>query len=391
MNFARVFIVGGLLTALPAWAVYAPIPEQEQGKEWTITVRGEVFHDSNIFGAATGAIGSTVYEFAPKIAFNASLTDETFASAAYGLTVDHYENRPGDKTLDSHDLSARLAHAFSPVTTLDLSDDYAIARNPASLLAGITLNTDQSYKRNELDAKYDTSLAPQFGATVKFASINYSYDNDTLATSLDSTENLYGLSVNYDVVPELKAVGEVRHDDILYNSAGGSKDKHSNFLIGGFDYAVAKTITATGRLGYEWRQRDGQPNATAPYVETSLKYDYAPQSFISAGYVYTFEETDNFLLYNDTKVNRFFVNLQQALSALVVASGSVTYEPSQLQGRSGLPNVDETTTRFGLALTYLPAKNWQVTASYDYDNIDSGDPTRNQNRERTGLSAVFSF
>ena len=384
-------MVGGLVTALPVWAVYAPIPEQDQGKDWTVTIRAGVSHDSNIFGAQSGAIGSMVYEIAPKIAFNASLTDQTFASAAYGLTVDHFDNRPGEKTLDSHDLSARLAHSFSPVTTLDLSDGYLISRNPESLLAGTTLNTDQSFKRNEFDAKFDTSVAPQLGAGAKFQSVNYRYDNASLANDLDRTENLFGLSLSYDLVPEMKGVGEIRHQDILYRTSGNNKDKHSDFLIGGVDYAVGKQLTASGRLGYEWRRRDGEANANTPYVELSLKYDYAEHSFFSAGYVYTFEETSNVVLYTDTKVNRFFFNVQQALSALVVASAAVTYEPSQLQGRSGRPNVDETTTRFGLALTYLASKNWQVTASYDYDNINSDDPARGQNRERVGVSGSYAF
>ena len=97
------------------------------------------------------------------------------------------------------------------------------------------------------------------------------------------------------------------------------------------------------------------------------------------------------MLYDDTKVNRFFCNVQHALSPLVVASGSVTYEPSVLQGRRGLPNVDETTTRFGLALSYLPGKNWRFTASYDYDNVDSDDPARGQNRERVGVNGSYAF
>jgi len=33
MNYARILLVGEWMAALPAWAVYAPIPEQEQGKE----------------------------------------------------------------------------------------------------------------------------------------------------------------------------------------------------------------------------------------------------------------------------------------------------------------------------------------------------------------------
>lgn len=384
-------MVGGFLTALPVWGVYAPIPEQEQGKEWTVTARAGIFHDSNIFGAQSGAISSMVYEFAPKIAFNASLTDQTFASAYYALVVDHFDNRPGEKTLDSHDLFARVDQSFSPVTSLHLSESYSIARNPESLLAGVTLNTDQSYKRNEFDARFETNLAPQFGTMAKFQSVNYNYDDANLGTSLDHTENLFGLSVSYTVVPELRTVAEARHQDILYRTGGSNKNKHSNFVIGGVDYAVAEKLTATGRFGYEWRQRDGEQSTSAPYVETSLKYDYAERSFISAGYVYTFEETSNVILYTDTKVNRFFVNVQRALSALIVASGSLTYEPSQLQGRRGLPNASETTTRAGLALSYLPGKNWRFTATYDYDNIESDDPTRGQNRERGGLSGTYTF
>lgn len=391
MNVTRVVLIGGLLTALPVFGVYAPIPEQEQGKEWTITVRAGVFHDSNIFGAQSGAISSMVYEFAPKVAFNASLTDQTFASAYYALVIDHFDKRPGEKTLDSHDLFVRVDQSFSPVTSLHLSDSYVIARNPESLLAGITINTDQSYKRNEFDARFETNLAPQFGTTAKFQSVNYNYDNANLGTSLDHTENLFGLSVGYTVVPELRTVGEARHQDILYQTGGSFKNKHSNFVIGGVDYAFARKFTATGRFGYEWRSRDGEQSANAPYVETSLKYDYAEHSFVSAGYVYTLEETSNVVLYNDTKVNRFFANVQHSLSAFIVASGSVTYEPSTLQGRRGLPNVDETTTRFGLALSYLPNKNWRFTANYDYDNIDSDDPTRGQNRARTGLSGTYTF
>jgi predicted porin len=384
-------MIGGLVAVVPARAVYAPIPEQDQGKELVVTLQAQIYHDSNIFGSETGAIASTVYEIAPKLAFNAALSDQTFATASYLLTYDYYENRPGDRSLFSHDLAASIDHTFSKVTSLHFSDDYSIVRNPASLLSGVTLNTDQSYKRNEFDGRFETNVAPQLGLAAKAQSIYYSYDDDALASELNHLENLYGLSLGYDVVPELRAVGEVRHSDILYDTGGDTKNKHTDFLIGGADYAVAKQVTATARLGYQWRQRDGDSNTSAPYIELSGKYDYAPQSFVSAGYVYTFEENSDTIDYNDTKVNRFFFNLQHALSAIVVASGSIDYEPSQLQGRHGVANADETTTRFGAALSYLPTKNWRITASYDYDNIDSDVAGRSQNRNRTGLSAAYTF
>jgi hypothetical protein len=127
------------------------------------------------------------------------------------------------------------------------------------------------------------------------------------------------------------------------------------------------------------------------YAEFSTKYDYAERSYLAAGYIRTYEETSNVATYSDTRVNRLFVNVQHAVSALVVASGSFTYEPSQLQGRLGNPDADETTTRVGVALTWLPTPHWSFSASYDHDNVDSDDVGRAQERDRVGVSAGYAF
>lgn len=379
------------MTTSAAWAVYAPIPEQEQGKEFSASVRGGFAHDSNIFGAANGAISSTVYSFEPTLKFNSSLTDQTFFSASYRLTIDHFSDRPGDKTLDSHDFNVRLAHAFSEATNIDISDNYTIAKNPESLLAGIPVNTDQSNKRNQLDGRLVTNVNEQTNATAKFRSIHYRYDNDTLGDSLDRTENLYGLAFSYDVVPEMKAIGEFRRQDVNYRSAGGNKDKMSNFLIGGLDYAVAHKLSATGRLGYEWREREGAGDTTAPYVELSAKLDFAEKSYLTGGYIHTLEEASNVAQFTDVKVNRFFVNIQHAVSAFIVVSSSITYEPSTLLGRGAQVDVEEDTTRFGLALSYLPTQHWSVSATFDNDRVKSDDPARALKRQRYGISAAYSF
>src|SRR5262245_25173031 len=110
---SRALILGGLMAALPMRAVYAPIPEKEQGKDLTVWVNGGFSYDSNIFGGATDERDSLIFTVAPRAAYNRSLTAQTFFSASYGLTLDYFENRPGDKLLDSHEATIRLAHAFS--------------------------------------------------------------------------------------------------------------------------------------------------------------------------------------------------------------------------------------------------------------------------------------
>ncbi|HVU24194.1 MAG TPA: hypothetical protein VHE13_08725 [Opitutus sp.] len=397
MHFARLILAAGLLAALPLRAVYAPLPDLDQGKDWTVTVRAGVSHDSNIFGARDSTtpglapISSTVYEVAPRFAFSGSVNDRTFAEFSYTLTIDHFTDRPGDKTLDSHDIVGRVAHAFSSSTDIDISDHFQIAKNPESLLAGVTANTDQSYKLNELDGLVHAGLAPKFGTVLKLRSILYRYDSTTLARSLDRIEMLYGLEGTYDLLPELKAVVEARHEDVYYDTQGEIKNKRSDFVMAGFDYAVAKKMSLSGRLGGEWRTRSAQPDTNGPYAEFSAKFDYARNSYLAAGYVREFEETSNVANYNDVLVNRLFVNLQHALSTLVIASGSITYEPSVLQGRRGSPDRDETTTRLGLALSWVPTKHASVSASYDHDIVNSDDPSRGQRRDRYGINAAYAF
>ncbi|HVU16190.1 MAG TPA: hypothetical protein VHD32_04665 [Candidatus Didemnitutus sp.] len=374
-----------------AFAVYAPIPEEEQGKAFSFRLGASVYHDSNIFGSATGEIGSMIYNVSPAILFNSSVTDQTFLSAGYELSLDHFEDRPGSKDLASHKLDARLAHSFSQISSLDLSDEYQISRNPESLLNGVPVNVDQSLDLNELDARYTTALNEKLGLVVKYRNQDFDYTNDTLGDQLNRMEQLAGLEVSDAFLPETKLVGEYRYLDINYNHDGSFKDKRSNFVMGGIDYSPGQKLTVTSRLGVEFRSRSGETNTTAPHAEFSARYAYAEASYLAAGYSYSIREPDDTTLYTDSKVNSFFINLQQQLTPLITASGSVTYEPAVLLGRTGQPNIDEETTRFGLALSYLPDKNWTISATFDVDHIDSDDPNRKQDRTRGGVSVRLVF
>jgi Putative beta-barrel porin 2 len=374
-----------------ALAVYAPIPEQEQGKAFTYRLGASVYHDSNIFGAASGEISSAVYNLTGSISYNGSVDPQTFLSASYEISNDYVVDRPGEKNLTSHTFDARLAHQFSEASNIDVSGDYSISKNPESLLNGIPVNTDQSFKRAQLDGKYTTAFGQKGGAVVKYRYLDYSYDNAALQTTLDRNESLAGLELSYALLPETKLVGEYRYQTINYSTGSASKDKTSNFLMGGVDYNPGEKLMVSGRLGFEDRHRDGSNNTTAPYLELSTRYTYADGSFLAAGYNYTLEESSDPVRFNDTKVSRFFVNVQHRLSGTITASGSIDFEPSVLQGRGAQPNLNETTTRFGLGLTWLPTKNWAISGTYDLDDVNSDDPTRGQNRDRFGVSARYTF
>ncbi|HTX64978.1 MAG TPA: hypothetical protein VMD31_04350 [Opitutaceae bacterium] len=391
MKIASLPLLGGLFLPALAWAVYAPIPEQEQGKALTATVDANVYHDSNIFGSATNTIDSWVYSLAPKLAFNASVDPQTFLSASYQISFDDFENRPTDKLLISHDLSLRVAHKFTDVTNIDLTEAFQIEHNPQSLLQGVPLNADQSFKRNEFDSRLPTGLGQKTSLVFKYRNVYFNYDDPGLSRDLDRMEHLAGLELNDKFLPDTTLVGEYRYQAIDYYHVGTFKDKKSNFFLGGVDYVVGKQLTLSGRAGVESREREGSSNITAPSVELTGQYNYTENSFVTAGYTYSLEETDNPTAFNDTKTNRLFVNVQQALTGMVVASGSLTVEPSVLQGRGGQTNVNETATRFGLALTYVARKNLTFSATYDYDKVNSDAAERRQDRSRFGLNGRLYF
>lgn len=383
-----------LLAAARLGAVYAPVPPEEQGKALTVYLSAGAFYDSNIFGGSVNEIDSLVYQVNPSVAFNASLDARTFASAAYRLAYDYMPDRPGKKSLDSHEFMARFAHTFTPQMELDLSNTYQISKNPESLLPGLAtvVNTDQSFRRNQLDARFATSLTKRTGLTFKGRHTRYAFNDQNLADSLDRSELLAGVTASHTLLPQLQALAEYRHLAISYDVDGDTKDKRSHFFLLGLDRAVNARFSVSGRAGIEQRRRAGERSATLPYGELGLKLDYGKGSYVSLGYGYSVEETSNTDLYTDMSVNRFFLNWQQVLTPKFVLTGSVTWEPSRLHGRLGVrADQDETNGQFGAALVYRPTRRISVSLTADYDRVTSDDRFRALKRTRAGLSAKYVF
>lgn len=376
----------------PAWAVYAPIPEEDLGQTFTARVTAGIFYDTNIFGGSAGEVESAVYRVSPSFGLNTSLTDQTFFSAGYTLNYDYVEDRPGNTDLISHALTARVAHAFSSRSNIDLTESYSIVESPESLLAGLPLNADQSFKSNQFDARYTTGITEQLGFTLKARSMIFAYDTPSLARALDRSETLLGVALEMEVSPVTKMVGEYRYQDVSYDTSGSQKDKVSDFLLGGFDFAPSEKMSLSLRGGMEFRSRAGAPDDDSPYAEVTARYDYGERSYFAAGYVLTYEEVSNIARYVDVQVNRLFFNMEHAVSAKVVGSLMYNVEPSTLQGRPGVgADADEVTQRFGAALTYLPNRKMRVTAQFDVDNTASDDPIRDLDRTRFGIDVRYQF
>ena len=153
--------------------------------------------------------------------------------------------------------------------------------------------------------------------------------------------------------------------------------------MAGFDYKPGPKLTASLRVGGEYTRRDGLSDETTPYVEFAAKYDYAqgvvhqrglhvrPRGDIQPGAVLRRED--------EPDVREPPARLHRLRRRLGVRAVRARRRSSAGPGRRTSRRTRPTP---GLALTYLPNKNWTVTASYDYDFVDSGISSRGMNRSR---------
>ncbi|MDX2187509.1 MAG: hypothetical protein SFV32_11295 [Opitutaceae bacterium] len=379
------------VTAGIARAAYAPIPDLERGKLLTTYLAVGAYHDTNIFGAPSEEAESWVMQVTPSLAFNYNPDKQTLLAAGYRVEWSHFTDRPGRRDLFSHQVTARAARTFSPRLDADFNALYGLVRNPESLLPGLQVFArDQSRRDTVSDGRVRFVATPRFSLTARAKYARFAYDQEGLATDLDRTEYLTGLAASYLARPRLQAIAEHRGQWVRYRVGGDFKDKDAHSLLGGFDYAIARRFGLTTRAGAEWRTRD-EGTELRPYGEVGVRWDYAKESFISTGYAYVVDEVSNLERYADATLHRFFINAQHALTARLYLTGAIQVEPTKLNGRRGLTDVDETNQRMGVALVFKFTKRWDARLTFDRDDVDSDDATRNLRRTRSGIATRYSF
>src|ERR1700685_501501 len=168
MRALRIILVGSSLGfCASARAVYAPIPEAEQGKDFSLSLMSGISYNTNIFGSATDAVGSFDFVVSPKIVFNSSLTDQTFFSATFQPSLDYLPNRPGSEVLYSQVVDARIAHSFSKTSVVDLTDALSYDQTPEASVNGAPVNTNQTLLSNQFDGRYSFSPMQNLGLVLK--------------------------------------------------------------------------------------------------------------------------------------------------------------------------------------------------------------------------------
>lgn len=375
-------------------AVYAPIPPMEQGQALTVTVDGGLSYDDNIFGSSANEISSWIARVSPTLAYNQSLSDQSFLSLHYRIDAMYYDNRPSDDTLFNHDLGAKLFYTFDENTELVVSNTLLFVDNPASSPSPtVSLQTDQSSMNNTFQAKLTGMVSETFGFAGKLRHFYISYDNQSLANLLDREEWLLGAEAFFKQSETTKLVAEVRLNDVSYDIAS-QVDSTSIFLLVGADYDVTQRSSLSTRIGAERRDRALLAgDDTNFYGEIAGVHRYAEGSFFSGGIRFSTTDTDDTFNYSDQDTLLFFANVQHMVSANLTLSGAASYAKADLNSRAdrAVAGIEDTSFRIGVAATYMVSDNLSVSATVDIDRLRSDDFFREQDRTRFGISARYVF
>lgn len=421
----------------------------DSSKPWSVSATLRGFYDDNtatipssvpdsaLGGAKRDSFG---WEVSPSAALKWSV-DQTTLNLGFLYSFKYYDDKPIGNSTHSEQtftFNAGLEHSFTERYKARVNDSFVIGQEPDLLRAGNTFSTFQYVSgdniRNYGSIAFDGQFTPELGINVGYDNALYDYKDrgfgtvggvitPGLAGILNRIENRGHVEGLYQVLPDTKALIGYQFTDVDYNAnepiAGNvwfgtfliptamsdsrNYREHSGYV--GIEHNFTPDLTASLRGGVsytEYYNADGADNPVSPYINATLKYTYAPQSFVEAGFSYDRAPTD--VIANSGLVSVTPNGTSLTLDAeSAVAFASVTHQitPSlfgtlmgQFQNndyRGGL--ADGKTEQFyllGVDFEYRFNQYLSAHVGYNYDNLGS-ELGRHFDRNRIYLGVTATY
>lgn len=390
-------------------------------KPWNVSATLRGFYDDNISARPSGPdkVDSFGFEVSPKIGLNWS-DDQTMVAVGYRYDAKWYEDKPVDQTShwrQDHTFDLALTHAFNERYNTSLRDSFVIGQEPDLLRARNAFDTFQPVPgdniRNYGSILFDAQLTPLLGTEIGYDNAFYDYHDrggDAFAPSLsgllDRIEHTVHLEGNWQVMPETKAVIGYRFRQTGYtgNEIIGpgvmSEDRDSRTHTGylGLDHNFRSDFSGSVRVGAQATDYYNDPNTDgeiSPYVQASMRYTYAEQSYAELGFTYDRNATD---LVGAT-ANGFTVDEQSAvlygsinhqITPNIYGSIVGQYQNSTLNG-GAYDNDSENYYLAGVNLQYRFNPYLSSEIGYNFDHLDSDIPNRTFSRNRVYIGLTASY
>ncbi|MDP0499214.1 MAG: outer membrane beta-barrel protein [Verrucomicrobiota bacterium JB022] len=384
------------LLGCSAWAVYAPVPEADRGEPLIIEAKVGSRYDSNIFGSHRFEQDSMVALFAPRVKGQASLGDQTFLQANYGLEASHYFDRPGDDTLLNHQLGVVLDYTPDARTFIRASEAVRYINDPKTIIP-LGLDVDQSYWSHQSDVHAQWGLLPTIALGARGGLYGIRYDENRLARELDRDDVSAGGEVRWSVLPEVDLVGEANFSNVAYDQQDALRGSDTWDFQGGIDYLPGPRLRMGLRAGVETRERNDGVETDAFTGSISLGYRYLPQSQVSLMVSRELRETTVPDIFPQSKVTMVYLTNEHDLTGhdTLFLTTMLLYEHADLEVSPRFAafedDISDDTVRGGLGLSWRYRDNWRADLQYDLDLVTSDTEVREQERHRVSVSLSYSF
>lgn len=403
------------LIALGAASVHAAMYAPEAGspqatKPWSLSATLRGFYDDNYSTSPKNiARDSFGFEVSPSASLNL-IRDQTTIGLSYVYSLRWYEDR-SDNDLPSadhsHQVNAKLSHAFTPRYKLDVSDSFVVAQEPTLINDPGTpfasfLRSDGDNLRNTVVGSFTIGLSEETSIVLGYSNQYYDYDQEGLnsrSAFLDRVEHLGSINLRQIVLPKTVVVGGYQYEVVNYTSNDGlgtpgvlvfsadERDNTSHYFYVGVDQGITPTLNTSLRVGAQLTEYDFTSPALAglkdsrwaPYVDANVTWTYLQGSYAQVGVRHQRTQTDvgfvpgpGGLVPNlDAESTSVYASVNHRIFGNFVASLIGQYQHSTYQTDIADDFSDDYFLA-GVNLTYEINKFLAAEAGYNYDRLDSG-------------------
>lgn len=411
--------------------VYAPAAgSQEATKPWTISAVLRGFYDDNYTtspneakGIAAGKRDSFGFEVSPS-ANVSMIMDQTAFSLGYVYSLRWFEDRDDDPIDQSHQVNAKLSHAFSPRYKIDVSDSFAIAQEPgiiqdAGSPQATFLRTEGDNIRNNAAGSFSAGITENLALVFGYSNLYYDYEQEgedlsgfpffglnSQSALLDRVEHMGTFNLRQVILPKTVGVAGYQFQYVDYTSndrigvpflgsyPAEARESYSHYAYIGVDQGITATLNGSIRAGVQYSKYDNLDEIPAPiprpddhewtpYVDANVTWAYLPGGSAQLGVKHQRNQTDVGILLSPNGItppiidaesttvygsvsHRIFGGAGHGLVASLIGQ----YQHSNYEN-SVTPDFADDYFAAGVNLTYDINRWLAAEVGYNYDRLES--------------------
>jgi hypothetical protein len=401
-------------------------------KPWSVSASLRGFYDDNINSSPTDKVEAWGWELSPGATYAFS-TEQTTLNLGYVYSVKYYDKEQFGASShydQEHSFNGALIHAFNPNNQLTVNDSFVIGQEPDYLRAQNSFSTFQYVpgfnKRNYGSIVFDGKATRQLGYEIGYDNAWYDYSDSTppnlnatpitpsTAGLLNRLEHGIHVEGRYELKPETFGVlgfrfretdytqDQVIGQDPVTGAFESSDVRNSRYYAPyvGIIHTFTPELSASANVGANYADYYNDSSTSgnwSPYAVVSVKYNYGPESYISAGFtedrnatdVATFDNSGH--ISQDQETSVLFATINHKFTPKIYGNLTGQFQNSTFNGGSA-DNESEQYYLVGLDAEYRFTPNFSAHAGYNFDRLESNSTlNRSFNRNRVYIGVTASY